>query len=250
MLLWKKLKNLNRYLGKMRYGESRLLKEMCISDDYKEVKEILDRIINYFYTLPGFEKQAKDLNSLGRMIYEFRFKSVYGEAIDIKHNAENVLYNMEQQGESHFNLESILYNYAEGMQERREDAIKYINIYILGSLCLTVSFIGVISNLIINLGALTLGTILMYKSLSYLRLSAIKSIKNNQKILTDKIIDIRLEKKSMRRTSKEPLPNRTRKPTNHPLSHSFKGEPIKERIEQGQSPMKKERKLDEMINKY
>lgn len=252
MLLWKKLKMLNSDLGKRRARESRLLEEICHSNDYTEVKEKLESIINYFYFLPSLDERTKDTSFLEWMIYKFRFMSVYGETYDIKQNAEYVLFDMERQGESNFSLENILNIYYEGLNERKKDAIKYIIFFILGAFCLSAPFVGVISDLFINLCSLALGTILTYKSLSYIRLSSIKSINKNQKIIMARIDDIHIEK--VRTELKGHIKNDTLSKGNgnqlsKQLPNSFNGEPIKERPGRGQGPMSRTRKPGKQVEK-
>lgn len=247
MLLFEKLRELKRDLCKIRAIESRQLKKICMSNNYDEVKEKLEEIINSFYNLPSIDDETNDLGYLGWMIYTFRYMSVYGESYDIKYNAENVLYDMEKQGESNFDLENILISYIQCLDERKETAIKYIIIFILGSLCLVAPFVGVISSLIINLCALVLGTILTYKSLSYVRLSAINSINRNIKILIDKIVDIRTQKVNpelkgyISADDKTITSGKVQKP-NENLPHAFKGALIGERSENNSTPKARGRK--------
>lgn len=223
-----------------------------MSNNYDEVKEKLEEIINSFYNLPSINDETNDLGYLGWMIYTFRYMSVYGESYDIKYNAENVLYDMEKQGESNFDLENILISYIQCLDERKETAIKYIIIFFLGALCLVAPFVGAISNLIINLCALVLGTILTYKSLSYVRLSVIKSINKNIRILTDKIIDIRMGSVGLGIEKRLLDDNMGLGKGNQPgkqLPYSFNGTPMGPRVEANNRRIERGRILKEDTQK-
>ena len=90
-------------------------------------------------------------------------------------------------------------------------------------------FIGVISDLFINLCILVLGTLLTYGGTSsYIRLNSIKSINKNIRILTDKIIDIRTQKVNLelkgyiRADAKTITSGKEQKPSEN-LPYAFKG---------------------------
>ena len=248
MLLFEKFSEIKRDLCKIRAVESRQLKKICMSNNYDEAKEKLEEIINSFYNLPSIDDETNGLSYLRWMIYTFRYMSVYGESYDIKYNAEKVLYDMEKQGESNFDLENILINYIRGLNERKKVAKKTISCFVLGVLCLIAPFIGVISDLFINLCILALGTLLTYGGISsYIRLSAIKSINKNIRILTDKIIDIRTQKVNLelkgciRADAKTITSGKVQKP-NEKLPHAFKGALMGQRSGNNSTPKVRGRK--------
>ena len=258
MLLWKKLKMLERNLNEMRAEETELLKEICQSNNYTEIKELFIRIKNYF-PLPSLEENKRGLRLLERMIYNIRYKSALNEEYAKRRSARKAIDVMVEKGEYNFNLENVLNIYIKELNKRKYDIFKSIYCFATGILCFGAFGVCVFESsgilyqdLFFYLYFSIFGTALVYEGLTKMRPSAIKSITENKKILIDKIDDIHIEK--VRTELKGHINNDTLSKGNgnqlsKQLPNSFNGEPIKERPERGQGPMSRTRKMGKYIEK-